>query len=60
MVKASMPKGLVVHLDDDLHRRFAMLCAYEGMTLKDRVYKIIEEDVDCFEEFLKEERGRSS
>ena len=50
-----MPKGLVVHLDDDLYRRFAMMCAYEGMTLKDQLYKMIKEDVECFEWFLKEE-----
>ena len=49
-----MPKGLVVHLDDDLYRRFAMMCAYEGMTLKDQVYKIIKESVECFEGFLEE------
>lgn len=54
MAKASMPKGLVVHLDDDLYRRFAMMCAYEGMTLKDQVYKIIKESVECFEGFLEE------
>jgi hypothetical protein len=53
-----MPKGLVVHLDDDLYRRFAMMCAYEGMTLKDQVYKMIKEDVECFEWFFKEE-GKS-
>jgi hypothetical protein len=55
-----MPKGLVVHLDDDLYRRFAMICAYEGMTLKDQVYKIIKEDVECFEWFLREETKRET
>jgi len=55
-----MPKGLIVHLDDDLYRRFAMMSAYEGMTLKEQVYKIIKEDVECFEEFLKEERESKS
>jgi hypothetical protein len=26
-------RGAVVRLNDDLYRRFAMRCAYEGMTL---------------------------
>jgi len=53
-----MTKGLVVHLDDDLHRRFAMMCAYEGFSLKDELYKLIKETVGCFEQFLKEEAKR--
>jgi hypothetical protein len=42
-----MPKGLVVFLDDDLHRRFRSMCTYEGLTLKDELYKMIKEDVGC-------------
>jgi hypothetical protein len=55
-----MSKGLVVHLEDDLHRRFAMMCAYEGMTLKDELYELIKESVECFEEYLKEEAKRET
>jgi hypothetical protein len=55
-----MSKGLVVHLEDDLHRRFAMMCAYEGMTLKDELYELIKGAVESFEEFLKKEGKKES
>lgn len=50
-----MPKGLVVHLDDDLYRRFAMMCAYEAMTLKDELYQLVKDAVECFQAYWREQ-----
>ena len=60
VVETLVPKGLVVYVDDDLHRRFAIMCTCEGLTLKDELYKMIKEDVECFEEYLKEGSNREA
>jgi hypothetical protein len=36
------------------------MCSQEGLTLKDELYKMIKENVACFEWFSKEEAKRES
>lgn len=42
-----MPKGLVVHLDDEVHKKLKAMSINEGKALKDLAYDIIKNAVDA-------------
>lgn len=50
-----MPKSLVIPLEDELYRRFTKLCQHDWICLKDIAYEWIKEDVESYEEYLKEQ-----
>ena len=49
-----MPKGLVVHLDYEIYKRFRMMYISEGETLKDQAYELIKETVKSYVDFLED------
>jgi hypothetical protein len=44
---------LVVYLDDEIYKRFKMMCVIEEKSLKDKAYEILKDMVESYKGFSK-------